>query len=127
MWYGTVLTSSFQTFLLPPPVIRHLAGGAELELSIKSPSGHLLKYEMVKTSKGERVWYVPQTPGFYTVDLLFGGLAVPGCPFKQEIFDSSIVTAEGEGLHGGLEEHEATFTVDPKGQKGDLKVQVKGY
>lgn len=51
---------------------------------------------------------------------------MPGCPFKQEIFDSSIVTAEGEGLFKGLEDHEVSFVVDPKGQKGDLKVQVDG-
>ena len=81
---------------------------------------------MVKTSKGERVWYIPQQPGFYTIDVLFGELQVPGCPFKQEIFDSSIVSVEGEGLHEGFEDHEASFVVDPKGQKGDLKVQIEG-
>ena len=49
-----------------------------------------------------------------------------GCPVKQDIFDSSIIIAEGDGLIKGLEDHQTTFYVDPRGQKGELKVQVEG-
>lgn len=49
-----------------------------------------------------------------------------GCPIRQEIFDSSLATAYGDGLAKGIEDQEATFFVDIRGQRGDLDVRVDG-
>ncbi|ESO03706.1 hypothetical protein HELRODRAFT_173407 [Helobdella robusta] len=107
-------------------IIRNQAGKADLKITVKGPRGNLIRYEMFNTPRGERVAYTPTEPGVHQIHVLFGNLNVPGCPVKQEIFDASIVIAEGEGLVKGLEDHVTSFYVDSRGQKGELKVQVDG-
>ena len=45
---------------------------------------------------------------------------------RQEIVDSSTAIAYGDGLEKAIEEQEAMFYVDSRGQRGDLAVHVDG-
>lgn len=49
-----------------------------------------------------------------------------GCPVRQEIRATVLATACGEGLIKGCAGQTQSFIVDPKGQKGELVVQVEG-
>lgn len=53
-------------------------------------------------------------------------LLFAGCPIRQEIYDSSLAMAYGDGLSKGIEDQEAAFFVDVRGQRGDLDVRVDG-
>ena len=56
----------------------HEAGKAELGLSIVSPSGKTVPYDIVPTSLGERVTYIPTEAGPHNIYITYGGLEVPG-------------------------------------------------
>lgn len=49
-----------------------------------------------------------------------------GCPVRQEIRPTVLATACGDGLIKGCVGQIQSFIVDPKGQKGELVVQVEG-
>lgn len=59
-------------------VVRNEAGKAELGLTITSPSGRNVPYEIAPTHKGEHVTYVPQEAGPHHIYITYGGLEVPG-------------------------------------------------
>ncbi len=59
-------------------VVRHEAGKAELGLTITSPAGRNVPYEIAPNPKGEHVTYVPQEPGPHHIYITYGGLEVPG-------------------------------------------------
>jgi len=107
-------------------IIRHLAGKAEMKLTITGPRGNSVPYEMYTTSTGEHVTYHAREAGVYQIFITYGGLKVPGCPIKQEIFDNASISVYGEGLSKGYEDQVATFYVDAKGQSGDVGVQIDG-
>ena len=56
----------------------HEAGKAELGLSIVGPSGKTVPYDIVPTSMGERVTYIPNEAGTHNIFITYGGLEVPG-------------------------------------------------
>ena len=59
-------------------VIRHLAGKAEMKLTITGPRGNSVPYEMYTTSTGEHVTYQAREAGVYQIFITYGGLKVPG-------------------------------------------------
>ena len=64
--------------LLLSLVVSHEAGKAELSLSIVSPTGKTIPYDIVSTSLGERVTYIPSEAGPHNIYITYGGLEVPG-------------------------------------------------
>ncbi|KAJ8411391.1 hypothetical protein AAFF_G00173970 [Aldrovandia affinis] len=77
------------------------------------------------------VEYVPFTPGDYDVNITFGGLPIPGSPFRvpvRELVDPSKVKCSGPGLGSGVRAHvPQTFTVDcSKAGLAPLEVQLQG-
>ena len=59
-------------------VIRHDAGRAELGLTITSPSGRTVPYQIQAIPKGDSVSYVPSEAGPHQIYITYGGLDVPG-------------------------------------------------
>ncbi|XP_036374347.1 filamin-A-like isoform X7 [Megalops cyprinoides] len=77
------------------------------------------------------VEYIPFTPGDYDVNITFGGLPIPGSPFRvpvRELVDPSKVKCSGPGLGSGVRAHvPQTFTVDAsKAGMAPLEVQLLG-
>uniref|UniRef100_A0A3Q2PCJ9 Filamin C n=1 Tax=Fundulus heteroclitus TaxID=8078 RepID=A0A3Q2PCJ9_FUNHE len=75
--------------------------------------------------------YIPFTPGDYDVNISFGGLPIPGSPFRvpvRQLVDPSKVRCSGPGLGGGVRAHvPQTFTVDSsKAGVAPLEVQIYG-
>ena len=66
-------------------VVRNEAGKAELGLTITSPSGRNVPYEIAPIHKGEHVTYVPQEAGPHHIYITYGGLEVPGKFFFELI------------------------------------------
>ena len=69
-------------------VVRNEAGKAELGLTITSPSGRNVPYEITPTHKGEHCTYIPQEAGPHHIYITYGGLEVPGqyCTFLKLFF-----------------------------------------
>lgn len=107
-------------------VIREDAGMADLSITINDPSGMSVPFDVARTATGEQVTYVPTDPGTYKINMTFGGCDVPGCPIRQEIRAVLAASACGDGLLKGVVDHVQSFIVDPKGQKGELLVQIQG-
>ncbi|PAA56352.1 hypothetical protein BOX15_Mlig020762g1 [Macrostomum lignano] len=104
---------------------------APLALQVTSPSGREVSpvRELPEGSTGERQFeYTPEEAGRYQLDLKLGGLVVDGGPYVQEASQPALetTTAYGEGLTAAQLQRPTHFFVDPKGQKGDLFVQVDG-
>ena len=59
-------------------VIRHEAGKADLGLTITSPSGRDVPFEITPNQHGEHVTYVAQEGGSHQIYLTYGGLEVAG-------------------------------------------------
>ena len=59
-------------------VIRHEAGRAELGLTVTSPSGRSVPYEINMIPGGDHVTYIPMEPGPHHIYITYGGLDVPG-------------------------------------------------
>ncbi|KAG7454362.1 hypothetical protein MATL_G00258930 [Megalops atlanticus] len=77
------------------------------------------------------VEYIPFTPGDYDVNITFGGLPIPGSPFRvpvRELVDPSKVKCSGPGLGSGVRAHvPQTFTVDAsKAGVAPLEVKLLG-
>ena len=58
-------------------VINHNAGKADLGLTITGPQGSTVPFNIQLTNRGNHVTYMARDPGFYLVNLTYGGLAVP--------------------------------------------------
>uniref|UniRef100_A0A4W4FP37 Filamin B, like n=1 Tax=Electrophorus electricus TaxID=8005 RepID=A0A4W4FP37_ELEEL len=109
------------------------AGGqGKMEARITSPSGKSLPCVVEqRLGKGvSLVKYIPNEEGAYTVDVLYDGHPVLGCPFSVDATlppDPSKVKAFGPGLKGGLVGSSAEFTIDTKGAgTGGLGLTVEG-
>lgn len=59
-------------------VHRHLAGKAEMKLTLTGPRGNDIPYDMYTTSTGEHVTYHAKEAGIYEIYITYGGLKVPG-------------------------------------------------
>lgn len=74
------------------------------------------------------VHYFPNKEGRYRVMLTFDGQEVQKSPFDVAVgpkFQSNVI-AYGPGLHGGVAEQPATFTVETNGDPGKLSFSVAG-
>ncbi len=74
--------------------MRHEAGKAELGLTIMSPTGKNIPYEIAPTPRGEHVTYVPFEAGPHHIYITYGGLEVPGkidLPIIQQIIVPRII------------------------------------
>ncbi|XP_061570875.1 filamin-C-like isoform X3 [Cololabis saira] len=91
------------------------AGTGGLGLAIEGPSEAKMSCKDNKDGSCS-VEYIPFTPGEYDVNITFGGLPIPGSPFRvpvRELVDPSKVRCSGPGLGGGVRAHvPQTFTVD---------------
>ncbi|PAA77144.1 hypothetical protein BOX15_Mlig033128g4 [Macrostomum lignano] len=104
------------------------AGEAPLQLKVVPPSGsHLAVQEVPSGQSGViRFDYVPAEIGIHELTLFFNGAEVEGCPLQQVARSPEMAVAHGEGLVEALLNQPTHFFVDPKGQRGDLFVQVDG-
>ncbi|KAM9467521.1 filamin-C isoform 12-T12 [Clarias gariepinus] len=91
------------------------AGTGGLGLAIEGPSEAKMSCKDNKDGSCS-VEYIPFTPGEYDVNITFGGLPIPGSPFRvpvRELVDPSKVRCSGPGLGNGVRAHvPQTFTVD---------------
>ncbi|KAF1372057.1 hypothetical protein PFLUV_G00260380 [Perca fluviatilis] len=91
------------------------AGTGGLGLAIEGPSEAKMSCKDNKDGSCS-VEYIPFTPGEYDVNITFGGLPIPGSPFRvpvRELLDPSKVKCSGPGLGSGVRAHvPQTFTVD---------------
>ncbi|XP_063704506.1 filamin-A-like isoform X2 [Culicoides brevitarsis] len=72
--------------------------------------------------------YFPNKEGRYRVMLTFDGKEIQNSPFDVAVgpkFQTNVI-AYGPGLHGGVAEHPATFTVETNGDPGKLSFSVAG-
>ncbi|CAL8323139.1 unnamed protein product [Lota lota] len=106
------------------------AGTGGLGLAIEGPSEAKMSCKDNKDGSCS-VEYIPFTPGEYDVNITFGGLAIPGSPFRvpvRELVDPGKVRCSGPGLGSGVRAHVLqTFTVDcSKAGLAPLEVQLYG-
>ncbi|XP_023206075.1 filamin-C isoform X3 [Xiphophorus maculatus] len=106
------------------------AGTGGLGLAIEGPSEAKMSCQDNKDGSCS-VDYIPFTPGEYDVNISFGGLSIPGSPFRvpvRQVVDPSKVRCSGPGLGGGVRAHvPQTFTVDSsKAGMAPLEVQIYG-
>ncbi|KAG7498107.1 filamin-C-like isoform X2 [Solea senegalensis] len=106
------------------------AGTGGLGLAIEGPSEAKMSCKDNKDGSCS-VEYIPFTPGEYDVNITFGGLPIPGSPFRvpvRELVDPSKVKCSGPGLGSGVRAHvPQTFTVDSsKAGVAPLEVQLYG-
>ncbi|KAM7367447.1 hypothetical protein PAMP_015347 [Pampus punctatissimus] len=106
------------------------AGTGGLGLAIEGPSEAKMSCKDNKDGSCS-VEYIPFTPGEYDVNITFGGLPIPGSPFRvpvRELVDPSKVKCSGPGLGSGVRAHvPQTFTVDSsKAGVAQLEVQLYG-
>ncbi|XP_051275726.1 filamin-C isoform X10 [Dicentrarchus labrax] len=106
------------------------AGTGGLGLAIEGPSEAKMSCKDNKDGSCS-VEYIPFTPGEYDVNITFGGLPIPGSPFRvpvRELVDPSKVRCSGPGLGSGVRAHvPQTFTVDSsKAGVAPLEVQLYG-
>uniref|UniRef100_A0A8B9K1B8 Filamin C, gamma b (actin binding protein 280) n=1 Tax=Astyanax mexicanus TaxID=7994 RepID=A0A8B9K1B8_ASTMX len=91
------------------------AGTGGLGLAIEGPSEAKMSCKDNKDGSCS-VEYIPFTPGDYDVNITFGGLPIPGSPFRvpvRELVDPSKVRCSGPGLGNGVRAHvPQTLTVD---------------
>ncbi|XP_073773215.1 filamin-B isoform X1 [Danio rerio] len=111
------------------------AGVGDVTAVIKDPLGNKNTVEAVMEDKGENVFrctYKPVQAGPHTVNITFGGIAIPKSPFAVNIGPASVpgaCRATGRGLQprGVRVRQVADFKVDTRNAgSGDLKVTVKG-
>ncbi|XP_030208983.1 filamin-C isoform X3 [Gadus morhua] len=106
------------------------AGTGGLGLAIEGPSEAKMSCKDNKDGSCS-VEYIPFTPGEYDVNITFGGLPIPGSPFRvpvRELVDPGKVRCSGPGLGSGVRAHVLqTFTVDcSKAGLAPLEVQLYG-
>ncbi|XP_067438052.1 filamin-C isoform X9 [Thunnus thynnus] len=106
------------------------AGTGGLGLAIEGPSEAKMSCKDNKDGSCS-VEYIPFTSGEYDVNITFGGLPIPGSPFRvpvRELVDPSKVKCSGPGLGSGVRAHvPQTFTVDSsKAGVAPLEVQLYG-
>ncbi|KAK1906672.1 Filamin-C [Dissostichus eleginoides] len=106
------------------------AGTGGLGLAIEGPSEAKMSCKDNKDGSCS-VEYIPFTPGEYDVNITFGGLPIPGSPFRvpvRELVDPSKVKCSGPGLGSGVRAQvPQTFTVDSsKAGVAPLKVLLYG-
>ncbi|KAM9845887.1 filamin-C-like isoform 2-T2 [Aulostomus maculatus] len=106
------------------------AGTGGLGLAIEGPSEAKMSCKDNKDGSCS-VEYIPFTPGEYDVNITFGGLPIPGSPFRvpvRELVDPSKVRCSGPGLGSSVRAQvPQTFTVDSsKAGVAPLEVQVYG-
>ncbi|XP_068163366.1 filamin-C-like isoform X6 [Antennarius striatus] len=106
------------------------AGTGGLGLAIEGPSEAKMSCKDNKDGSCS-VEYLPFTPGEYDVNITFGGLPIPGSPFRvpvRELVDPSKVKCSGPGLGSGVRAHvPQTFTVDTsKAGVAPLVIQLYG-
>ncbi|XP_019753210.1 filamin-C-like isoform X3 [Hippocampus comes] len=106
------------------------AGTGGLGLAIEGPSEAKMSCKDNKDGSCS-VEYIPFTPGEYDVNITFGGLSIPGSPFRvpvREVVDPTKVRCSGPGLGSAVRAQVfQTFTVDcSKAGVAPLEVQIFG-
>ncbi|XP_018312647.1 filamin-like isoform X4 [Mycetomoellerius zeteki] len=98
---------------------------------INNPSGG--KTEKLIIPQGDGTYCVSYTPfeeGYYTIDILYDNVPIPGSPFSvnvQRTSDPSKCRAYGPGLEQGVTEKTNYFTVETEGAgNGGLGVSITG-
>uniref|UniRef100_A0A8C1UGW1 Filamin B n=1 Tax=Cyprinus carpio TaxID=7962 RepID=A0A8C1UGW1_CYPCA len=120
------------------------AGVGDVTAFIKDPLGNKNTVEAIMEDKGDSVFrctYKPMQAGPHTINITFGGIAIPKSPFTVNISPAACVClcvsasvpgacrATGRGLQprGVRARQVADFKVDTRNAgSGDLKVTVKG-
>ncbi|XP_062843022.1 filamin-B isoform X2 [Trichomycterus rosablanca] len=109
------------------------AGVGEVTAVVKDPQGNTI--QSIVEDKGDSVFrctYKPVQAGSHTINIMFGGIAIPKSPYSVTIGPASTpgaCRATGRGLQprGVRVLQVADFKVDTRNAgSGDLKVTVKG-
>ncbi|XP_066527398.1 filamin-B [Hoplias malabaricus] len=111
------------------------AGVGDVTAVIKDPQGNKNTVEAMMEEKGDSVFrctYRPVQAGPHTVNITFGGIAIPKSPYNVLVGQASTpgaCRATGRGLQprGVRVQQVADFKVDTRNAgSGDIKVTVKG-
>ncbi|XP_057318837.1 filamin-A isoform X3 [Microplitis mediator] len=72
--------------------------------------------------------YLPIKEGRHVVMITYGGKEIPKSPFEVNVgpYKESSIRVFGPGLHGGMVNHPARFTVDTNGETGALGFSIEG-
>ncbi|XP_076247871.1 filamin A protein cher isoform X2 [Calliopsis andreniformis] len=72
--------------------------------------------------------YTPVKEGRHTVMITYGGKEIYKSPFEVNVgpYKESAIRAFGPGLHGGIVDYPAKFTVDTNGETGGLGFSIEG-
>lgn len=102
------------------------AGVGGLGLTVEGPCE--AKIECQDNGDGTcSVSYLPTEPGDYSINILFGGVHVPGSPFVAKVcppLDAGRVVVSGPGLERATAGSVASFTVDCR-HAGDAELTVE--
>ncbi|XP_076844602.1 filamin B a isoform X2 [Brachyhypopomus gauderio] len=111
------------------------AGVGDVTAVIKDPQGNKNTVEALLEDKGDSIFrctYKPVQAGAHTINITFGGIAIPKSPYAITVSPASspgACRATGKGLQPrGVRVHQvADFKVDTRSAgSGNLKVTVKG-
>lgn len=120
--------NSLQQFHLIVPTNDVKAG--DLSISITSPSGNRLKAHIVNTDDGFLVNFSPTQVGDYLLFVTFCGTPLLTEPYLLKCLkesDPNRVFAIGPGLHSGIVNEVAEFSIDTRAAgHGALGVTVEG-
>lgn len=100
-------------------------GNVDFDIKVVSPSGVSLPV----TYDGQaykKIRIVPIELGAHRISLLLAGQQVNGMPITLNSIDSRLPVAKGDGLHHGLEDRQASFSVESQGLQGNLDVKIEG-
>lgn len=112
---GSVVTNKATEFTVDATK----AGDAPLEVKINDVFANMIEYKLVKNENGtKKVLYTAPTADPVTVEVNYGGVAIPGSPFRVNVstpLDPSKVQFFGPWLESGNRPNAAThFNVDAR-------------
>ncbi|RDD41359.1 Filamin-A [Trichoplax sp. H2] len=108
------------------------AGDAELEVDIKTQSGHRIDNKITHNSEGiYNVSYTPKNEGLCYIKVKYAGKEIPRSPFSTRIlpaYDASKVNVEGDCLNGEpvyVEDEQCVHVDYSEAGLGDLTALLK--
>jgi len=101
------------------------ADDGKIVINVTSPSGRLVRCNVSKKGNGVyKVDYVPNEVGNYSIEVIYDGLVVPGCPFISKACDGSAIKVSP--IPSGEVGKPVEFTIDAiKAGEGQLEITVE--
>ncbi|XP_017885701.1 filamin-A isoform X4 [Ceratina calcarata] len=105
-------------------------GGDEAPgVKVIGPGGVNRPIQMTRVDRNTyKCQYTPIKEGRHVVMITYCGAEIPKSPFEVNVgpYRESSIRAFGPGLHGGIVDRTAKFTVDTNGETGALSFSIEG-